>query len=282
MARLPFTGERIATRQEIDLPLAAGPVKVVPYALGELAHWGEALDGDDLQRAYGQVGIRASLPLWSVDPLLESSLFNAHGVAHKVTLDGDFFFADANRDLTELPLYDQIDDDSVEAFRRRFGFNTFDPVAGIIPLLHSTSGFYALRSGIAGSVTSPSTEIADDLTLLRLGARQRWQTKRGLPGQRHTIDWIVLDTHMNLYPDANRDNFGETAGLADYDFRWHLGDRVTLTSGGLFDFFNDGQELVHVGGFLNRPPRGSAYLGFRRLQGPIDSNVVSASYTLIA
>ena len=29
-------GERLVTRQEIDLPFQAGPVKLVPYALGEL------------------------------------------------------------------------------------------------------------------------------------------------------------------------------------------------------------------------------------------------------
>ena len=32
-------GGRFATRQEIDWPFQLGPVKVVPYALGEAAHW---------------------------------------------------------------------------------------------------------------------------------------------------------------------------------------------------------------------------------------------------
>jgi hypothetical protein len=41
---VPAEGERLATRQEIDLPLTIGGVKVVPYALGELAHWGEDID----------------------------------------------------------------------------------------------------------------------------------------------------------------------------------------------------------------------------------------------
>src|SRR6185312_7237910 len=37
-------GERFVTRQEVDLPVQLGPVKVVPYAEGELAHWGEDLN----------------------------------------------------------------------------------------------------------------------------------------------------------------------------------------------------------------------------------------------
>ena len=32
-------GGRFATRQELDWPFQLGPVKVVPYALGEAAHW---------------------------------------------------------------------------------------------------------------------------------------------------------------------------------------------------------------------------------------------------
>lgn len=41
----------------------AGAVKLVPYALGELAHWGQDLTGQPIDRAYGQVGIRSSLPM---------------------------------------------------------------------------------------------------------------------------------------------------------------------------------------------------------------------------
>ena len=113
------------TTQEIDWPLQLGPVKVVPYALGQLAHWGEDINGDDLQRAYWQAGVRASMPMWSVVPEIESALWNVHGLAHKVVFDAEFSAADANRDVDDLPLYDPLDDDSIEAFRRRMAFLTF-------------------------------------------------------------------------------------------------------------------------------------------------------------
>src|SRR5690606_8739181 len=64
----PREGIRAAPRQELDLPLDVGPVKGVPYVLGEAAHWGEDLSGEELARVYGQAGIRASLPFWRVDP----------------------------------------------------------------------------------------------------------------------------------------------------------------------------------------------------------------------
>ncbi len=131
---------------------------------------------------------------------------------------------------------------------------------------------------MAGWVTAPSPEIADNLKTMRLGMRHRWQTKRGMPGNRRIIDWLVLDTNATLFPDDDRDNFGSALGLVDYDLRWHVGDRVTLVSEGIFDFFDQGQQLVTLGGFLNRPPRGSLYMGIRALDGPITSKIVSLSY----
>jgi len=128
-------------------------------------------------------------------------------------------------------------------------------------------------------VASPSTEIADDLFTTRLGVRQRWQTKRGPAGNQHVIDWISLDTDCTLFPDPNRDNFGQVLGLVDYNFRWHAGDRTTVVSDGYFDFFDQAPKYFTVGGFLNRPPRGSIYMGFHALEGPITSNVLAFNYS---
>jgi lipopolysaccharide export system protein LptA len=276
-------GERLITRHELDWPFQVGPVKVVPYALGELAHWGEDLTGNDLQRAYYQVGLRASLPMWRANPHAESQLWNVHGLAHKVVFNAEFAFAEASKNLDRLPLYDPLDDDSIEAARRRFLTDTFGSPSVVPPIVAAVDPrfderFYAVRTGMAGWVTAPSLEIAEDLMAFRFGAHQRWQTKRGTPGRRRIIDWVVLDTNITLYPDADRDNFGTAAGLLDYNFRWHPGDRLTLVSEGVFDFFHDGQKIVTVGGFLSRPPRGNFYLGMRILEGPISNQVLSLSY----
>ncbi len=268
-------GERIVSRHEIDFPFNVGPVKVVVHGEGELAHWGNNISGDDEQRAFGQFGVRANLPIWSVNPNIESRLFNVHGVAHKVNFELDATFADATKPISDFPLYDPLDDDSTEAFRRRFQFNTF---GGTTPIQFDER-YYALRSGLQNYVSSPSAEIADDLTAVRMGAHQRWQTKRGPANNRHIIDWIVLDTDIVLFPDADRDNFGENFGLATYDFRWHIGDEFTLLSSGTFDFFDQGQKIAQVGGYLTRPPRGGLYLGFRAFDGPIKSKVGIASYS---
>jgi hypothetical protein len=283
------SGERFASRQEIDWPFQLGVFKIVPYLEGEAAHWGQDINGEPLDRLWGQAGIRASLPIWSVNPSVNSEMLNVHGLAHKVVFEAEFSAADSNRDVTQLPLYDPLDDDSVEAFRRHFLTNTFGiPSYSALPFPPGTpwvpkfdERYYAIRSGLQNWVSSPSTEIADDLMAIRLGANQRWQTKRGPPSDRRIIDWITLDTNMTFYPEATRDNFGSTVGLLDYNFRWHVGDRLTMVSSGIFDFFDEGQKTVSVGGFLTRPPRGSLYAGFTVMEGPIDSKILSISYSYL-
>ena len=269
-------GERLVTRQEIDLPLQAGAVKVVPYVLGELGRWGEALDGDSLERAYGQAGVRASLPMWAVFPDVRDPLFNLNGLAHKAVFDAEFFYADANENFDELPLYDPVDDTSITEFRRRL-------MSGALPPTIVDAKFdprrYLLRSNIQGNVTSPVPEIADDLMVLRAGVRQRWQTKRGVAGNQHIVDWLTLDMNASFFPDANRDNFGQEFGLLDYDLRWHLGDRFTILSDGAADVFGDGLATFAAGVLINRPTRGNGYLGVRTINGPVTSNVLLGSYS---
>ena len=280
---LSTQSERFVTRQEIDWPLQLGPLKVVPYALGEAAHWGEARDGEDLQRLYGQAGLRASIPAWRVNPDVESMLWNVHGLAHKVVFDAEAAWADSNRSVEELPLYDPLDDDAIENFRRLFVPWTFPSPGTLaptpaIPRLFDER-FYAVRTGMAGWVTAPSTEIAEDLMFVRLGMRNRWQTKRGTPGNERIVDWITVDTNITFFPEKSRDNFGELVGLLDYDARWQVGDRLALLSSGVFDFFQNGQRLVTVGAFLERPPKGSLYVGVHLLDGPVSNTILAMSYT---
>jgi hypothetical protein len=43
-------GLRAGTRQEIGVPLQIGPVKVVPFVLGDATYWGQDLTGEDISR----------------------------------------------------------------------------------------------------------------------------------------------------------------------------------------------------------------------------------------
>jgi hypothetical protein len=263
-----------STRQELALPLAVGPLKVVPNVSGEASHYGEAADGNSLTRLLGQAGVRTSLSAWKVDPTIQSSLLNVRGLAHKVEWTAEYFFADSDTNLDDLPLYDPLDDNAQEQFRRRFIQETFG--ATVLPPEFDPRT-YAFRHGIQRLVASPSDVIADDLQLVCLGLDQRWQTKRGLPGRERIVDLLQLDLDLLVFPDADRDNFGETLGPATYDVRYHIGDRVTLLSDGYFDFFDDGLRSVSAGFRTSRPGVGDLYLGLLSLEGPISSTVLRST-----
>jgi hypothetical protein len=269
LGRVP--AERVVSRHELDLPLQLGPFKVVPYVLGEVGHWGEDRFGEDAQRLLGQIGVRVSLPLWRVDPTYQSELWNLQGLAHKVVFEGEFLFAESSLDLDRLPLFDPLDDDAIEAFRRRMG-----PISALPQL---DERFYALRAGLGSWITSPSMEIADDLMVFRLGMRHRWQTKRGLPDKLRIVDWLMLDTRLSVFPKPDRDNFGQVAGLVEYDIRWQIGNRLAIVSEGMFDFFSEGQRIVTVGAVLERPGQGHVYSGIHLLHGAIDSTVLQLAYS---
>jgi hypothetical protein len=262
-----------STRQELALPVQLGPIRFVPNISGEASHYGEAADGDSLTRLLGQGGVRASLSAWRVDPSLQSSLLNVRGLAHKVEWTAEYLYADSDTNLDELPLYDSLDDNSQEQFRRRF---IFDDFGGTLPTQFDPRN-YAFRHGFQGLVASPSDVIADDLQQFRVGLNQRWQTKRGLPDRERVVDLVQLDADLLIFPNADRDNFGETIGPATYDFRYHIGDRVSLLSDGYKDFFTDGLSSVSAGVRTSRPGVGDFYIGLLSLEGPISSTVLRST-----
>ncbi|HMO15636.1 MAG TPA: organic solvent tolerance protein OstA [Pirellulaceae bacterium] len=268
-------GVRLGTRQELDLPFQLGAVRVTPYVLGDITYWQEDLNGNDLTRTYAQTGIRATLPLWRVDPTVHSVLFNMNGLAHKASFDTEILVADANRGFLDLPLYDPLNDDAQEAFQRRFITSLF---GGALPPQYDER-FYAIRSALQSNVSSPSSEMANDLAVVKIGMKNRWQTKRGLPGEARIIDLVKFDIGGSYFPDASRDNFGANFGMLNYDFAWYIGDRLSLLSDGYYDLFGQGLRTTSLGMLGTRPGIGDVYVGVRSIEGPISSNILTTTLT---
>lgn len=263
-------GLRAITRQELSAPFLLGPTKVIPFVAGEAGFWNEDVNQDDVTRLVGQAGVRTALPMWKVYSGFENQLLDFRGLAHKATFETEYFYADANKDVNLFPLYDPLDDNSQEHFRRRFISNTF---GGALPPEFDERN-YALRNGIQRWVTANS-EIMEDQSQVRVGIDQRWQTKRGLPGRERIVDVISLDVDFTYFTDSNRDNFGEPFGAFNYDFRYHVGDRLTLLSDGYADVFSQGLKAFSAGAQVSRPGRGDAYIGLLSLEGPISANILN-------
>ena len=263
------------TRAELAAPVNLGPFKFVPNVRGEVTHYGEAIDGDDLTRLVGGGGVRASLPMWRADPNVSSALLNINGLAHKVDFLAEYSFEDSDTNLGDVPLYDPLDDIAQMEFRRRFTFDTF---GGLLPPEFDRRTFY-YRQGYQDRVAGGSDDIVDDLNIFRLGVHQRFQTKRGLPGVQRIVDVYEFDVDTILFADPD-DNFGETFGPTTYRSAYHLGDRVSLVSDGYIDWFDDGLEAFSAGVQSSRPGRGDAYVGLLKLDGPgtLDSTALTTRF----
>ena len=64
----------------------------------------------------------------------------------------------------------------------------------------------------------------------------------------------------------------------DYDLRWHPGDRLTVYSSGMFDFFSDGLCMVDVGMVLGRPGKGSFFTSLHYLTGSVENVVMRIGF----
>jgi hypothetical protein len=277
---LPFfpavEGTVAMTRHELDLPLNIGPVNVVPYVLGEAAHWQEDFTGDELTRLYGSAGVRGSVLFWKVRPELRSAILGLNGLSHKMVFDFDYYIAESDESLGAIPQYNEFDDDAQERFRERFLLLAF---GGVLPPMFDPR-FYAVRSGAGRSVTAPYHELVDDQHVLRVGWRHRWQTKVGPPDRPRIKDWMTLDLEASWFPNADRDNFGEDFGLLGARYAWYVGERTTLLADALYDVFDPAQELWSVGILTQRSTRGSLYVGVRQVRaGAVDSQLLAASYS---
>lgn len=266
------TGGRFTTRHELDLPFQAGAVKLVPYVMGEAGWWG-ASETKSVDRFYGQVGVRASLPIWKAYPCFNSALFDVHGLVHKVSFEAEWYIGSSSRNMADMPMYDMLDEQSIIQYRHMFQETVF---GGPIPWRFDERS-YALRSGLGNHVTSPGLEVLDDLHIIRFNVNQRWQTKRRSAAP---VDWITLNAGATLFPNASRDNFGKGLGLLNYDFTWQLGDRFAVTSSGLWDFFDDGVHACSIGGRLIKPGRGEINAGVYWISNPVRNTVlyVNAKY----
>jgi hypothetical protein len=267
--------------QELILPLYAGPFKVAPYAVLDLTDYTSDLAGSNLGRVYGAGGVRGSLPLTRLYPDFDSELFNVNGINHKIVLSSNFLIARSSTPFYNLPQLDRIDDDATN--QARFDITPMQPTFNTAngsalqnsPLFNPQ--LYALRQM---GLLDNHIDTLDTIEELQMDVRQRWQTKRGYPGQQHIVDWMTLDTSVYFFPHPTRDDVGQSWNFFQYDYTWNIGDRTTLVSTGLYDPHYQGPHIFTLGGYLNRPDRTNFYLGYRQID-PLNSKAVTGSVTYV-
>lgn len=286
----PWRSGRAWTTHQIDMPISLGFVRLIPYAQGQLMGWDNQLNYETTGRAWGAYGARVNLMAWRVFADVESELLNIHGMAHKMSFDLDYRNAYSSIALGQLGVQDMYDDDTYEFGRRYFALTNY--VGGILPPQYDPR-LLLLRRTQSPVVFTP--DLQDSIQTFTLSTSQRLQTKRGPEGRRRIIDYMQLDAQTTFFPQATRDNFGESLGQTMYDYEWFIGDRTSIVSSGWFEFWeidgnpllvteprktNDpfGLNVVTAGVSVNRPPRGNIYIGYSIINtGPIATSALNTA-----
>jgi hypothetical protein len=272
---------RFQLNQRLSAPFDLGPMRLDPYGVVDLAHYTQDLTGEARGRFYGGGGVKSSVTMSKLYENATSELFNLNGLNHKVTFGANYFAAYSDTPHTQLPLLDRLTDDATDLAYRNSRF-AFGRSAAGVPLISkeadsaiASSPIFDQQKYAIRKLTDGKADTLDSLEVLQLDLRQRLQTKRGFPGTEHTVDWLTLDLSMSVFPNRQRDNFGETAALFEYFTLWHIGDRFSVSSSGWYDPFDQGARYFNVGFNFNRPD-GSTFIFMYRHMDPVNSRAVTA------
>ena len=267
---------RFDLRQELALPFELGPVKLAPYGTLDLTYYTRDLTGREEGRVIGGGGVRGSVPFSRLYEDVGSELFNVRGLYHKAVVGANYYYARSTTPYTQLPMLDRLNDDAVDQGYRNMRPYQPDLLPGPAGQALAYSPIFDPQKYAIRRLVENRIDTLDSINVLQGNLRQRLQTKRGYPGQEHTVDWLLLDLSASYFPQPNRDNFGKPFAFLEYGALWNVGDRVAVQSNGWFDPFDYGARYWNVGVYLDRPDRTNFYVGYRQTD-PINSKAVTAS-----
>ncbi len=107
---------RADTRQELSVPLKAGPVTLTPFVVGRATAYDRNFsefspDSTEQVRLWGAAGARFATTLQRINDEIDSRFFDLHRVRHIIEPSVTVWTSGTNLEQTDLPVYD----DSVES-----------------------------------------------------------------------------------------------------------------------------------------------------------------------
>jgi len=237
-------------RQEVDLPLAMGPLKVVPYVMGRYTQYSDSPQESERARGMAGAGARVTTELWKTDPTAESDFLDIHQLRHVIEPELNFFSSAMNVQRNQVFVYD------------------------------------------------PQVDAINDLTVGEIGLHQRWQTKRGGPGQWRSVDAFTLDVDAEYFGNKPPKTFRQP-----YDFRgqffsaypeeslprdavnasasWRLSDNTVLLGDTSFNLDRTNLQTLGIGLLVRRDTRLSYYVSNRYI-ADLNSNItgIHADYQI--
>lgn len=139
----------------------------------------------------------------------------------------------------------------------------------------------------------PGVEDIDDASAVMLGLRQLFQTKRGLPGEQRTVNWITLDLEAGFFsnPTETENTHGDFINSRPEDsisssyvrgfFNWQLSDSTAIVYDGVYDVNRGNMGTSNISIAVEREPRLAWFAGYRYIHDTDNSlGAFGANYRL--
>jgi hypothetical protein len=273
---------RAGLNQRLSLPFDLGPLRLEPYGMADTTYYSQDLNGASIGRVTGAAGIEAMIPFSRLYSDVKSEAFNVRGLYHKVEYGVNYYLAGSNISSQQLPLLDRLNDDSIDFTSRTFRQNGQQFIPGPNGVALTTDPLFDPQLVAIRRVVDTKSETLDTMQVVQGEIRNRWQTKRGLPGSDHTVDYIGLDLSASYFPNPTRDNFGSSLAFLEYNAFWNIGDRTAITSSAWVDPIDPaGAHYFNLNAIFSRPDGTNFTLGYRQTN-PLGSKALLAilSYQL--
>lgn len=245
---------RLDTRQEINVPQHFGAYNVLPYATGRMTYWGKETD-----------------QTWITDPAAQTV---TPGTAVQGETFRPFGEVGVKTDTNFSRVYDNVQSRVWDVHRLR---HIITPEATI---------FGGTTGGVEPKELYPIDpdieEHLGDLYGVAFGATQRLQTKRGLPGKEHSVDWMRFAVIAGFYGgDLSGDDSGQPADGRFYSYRpeysigrdhvnfnyeWNISDATAFLADANYDVETSSFRRADAGFAVQRDPRLRYYLGIRWIE----------------
>ncbi len=233
---------RLDTRQELLLPLEAGPVNITPFAVGRVTGYDEDFEdfngNDDQARLWGQLGTRVSTELHHTYADTQSRVLDLDGIRHVVEPNATISWAESSMDLNELPVFDADVESITQGGTFKLGLN---------------QTFQTRRGG-------PGRQRTVDW--VRVNSYVAFQTE-------DELDTEAFGRFYDYRPEFARggDHFYT-------ELLWQLSDAVGVAGEVTYDFEDDTVAQWRLGGTLQHTPRFTSFLTYEELD-PVDSAVLT-------
>ena len=258
---------RLDSRQEIDLPMAVGPVQFDPFVSGRLTYWDTNFPVVDNQlgggttRAWGTAGFRSSATFWKLYPNVKSDLLDVDQLRHIIEPEVSMFATGSNVQQGYLQPFDR----NVEG------------------ITDASGAEFALRQTLQTKRGRKGHRQIVDWITFNVAADVFWNHHLSGPFNPNNPQYAgspfsTSDFGNPLigYYDWSRPELSQIANSINANFSWRIGANVEFMADESWNIDLQMLEQLDSGVEVNQSPNLSYFLGNRYIRA-VDSDQWTAA-----